>query len=364
MTAGDVLATLLAPISWLFGGAVWLRNRSYDRGLSRIRRLPVPVVSVGNLSVGGTGKTPVVILLARRLSAAGCRPAVVLRGYGGSNARRSGGPPLLVADGRSTPPLADAATAGDEAVLLATTLGSVPVIVAANRYQGGMEAVRACGAGVVLLDDGFQHRALHRDFDLLTGDASAAAFPGRLLPAGRLREPARSLSRSHGVILTRADDEEAYLRARDFVRRQCPGLPIYRSRHRPARLRWLAPGQGEPPSLEDLRDLPVAAFAGLAQPGALRDTLAGLGARVVQFTPLPDHHRFRPGQVERLVASGQAAGARLVITTAKDAARLSADPAPRHLAVLEIEVEVDNLDDLLARLPGLAAAADAVERPR
>ncbi len=364
MTPHDILPTLLAPLSWLFGAGVRLRNWSFDGGVAVIRRLPVPVISVGNLSVGGTGKTPVVLLLARRLDEAGRHPAVVLRGYGGSNARLKAGPPLLVADGRGAQPLATATTAGDEAILLAANLRTVPVVVAASRYRGGMEAIRSCRAGMIILDDGFQHRALHRDFDLVTMDASATPFPGRLLPAGRLREPARALKRCHAVILTRASDEGEYRQAREFIRRLCPDLPVYRSHHRPTRLRWLAPDQEDPPSLEDLRTLPVAAFAGLARPGVLQQTLAELGARVVQFTPLPDHHRFRPGEVDRMIASGKAAGARLMITTAKDAARLPGDIAGRHLAVLEIEVDVEDLDDLLDRLLTLGRDATGVERPR
>ena len=361
MPRPDILPALLAPLAWLFGGAVRLRNWSYDGGRATIRRLPVPVISVGNLSVGGTGKTPVVLLLAQRLAAAGCRPAVVLRGYGGSHAKLKGGPALVVADGRSSRPLATAAVAGDEAILLATSLETIPVVVSADRYRGGMKAIRSSGAGLILLDDGFQHRALHRDFDLLTMDATATPFPGRLLPAGRLREPARALQRCHAVILTRADDDADDLRAREFIRRLCPDLPIYRSTHQPARLRWLAPNREDPLSLQDLRGLPVAAFAGLARPQVLHHTLAALGAQVVQFTPLPDHHRFFAGQVDKMIASGKDAGACLMITTAKDAVRLPADMAPGHLAVLEIEVKVDGLDDLLTRIMSVAGESADVE---
>jgi tetraacyldisaccharide 4'-kinase len=361
MPSSGIIPALLTPLAWLFAGAVRLRNWAYDGGMATVRRLPVPVISVGNLSVGGTGKTPVVILLAQRLAAAGHLPAVVLRGYGGSNARLKGGPPLLVADGRSNRPLATVASAGDEAILLARSLDKVPVVVAASRYRGGMEAIRSGGAGLIILDDGFQHRALYRDFDLLTMDATAVPFPGRLLPAGRLREPSRALARCHAVILTRADDDADHLRAREFICRRYPDLPVYRSTHRPARLRWLAAKRDDPPSLDDLRSLPVAAFAGLARPHVLQDTLAGLGARVVRFTPLPDHHRFLPGQVDELIRSGTAAGARLVITTAKDTARLPAESAPENLAILEIEVQVDGLDDLLARIMAAGARSADIE---
>ncbi|MCZ6745945.1 MAG: tetraacyldisaccharide 4'-kinase, partial [Acidobacteria bacterium] len=145
---------LLVPLGWLFGSVVRLRNSAYDRGLLAVRHLPVPVVSVGNLMVGGTGKTPLVAALARRLAARGRRPAVVLRGYAGRNARRPGGPALVVSEGKSGHLLANVDQAGDEALLLATSLPSVPVVVSARRYHGGMQAITTCGADLVILDDG------------------------------------------------------------------------------------------------------------------------------------------------------------------------------------------------------------------
>jgi len=340
---------VLAPLGWLFSGIVRLRNGAYDRGLLPIQRLPVPVVSVGNMTVGGTGKTPLVAALARRLVTRGRRPAVVLRGYGGVNARRPGGPALVVSEGKSGNRLVDADQAGDEAVLLATELANVPVVVSAQRFHGGMRAITTCGADLVILDDGFQHRALHRDLDLVALDAAAPLGSGRLLPAGLLREPPLALRRADALILTRAADDGLYAQAAATLSSLAPGIPIYRARHRPTGLRLVSPATS-PPSLADLNGMPVAAFAGLARPGALRDTLTDLGARVVQFTPLADHHSFRTGEVEGLVAAGRQAGARLVITTAKDAARMQPAGHHPHLAVLEIDMTVDGMDNLVAQI--------------
>ncbi len=351
---------LLAPLGWLFGGIVRLRNSAYDRGLLAIDRLPVPVVSVGNLTVGGTGKTPLVAALSRRLTAAGRRPAVVLRGYGGTNARLPGGPALVVSGGKPGPLLANADQAGDEAVLLATSLPDVPVVVSARRYHGGMEAITTCGADLVILDDGFQHRALHRDLDLVALDAAAPLGSGRLLPAGLLREPPTGLRRADAMIITRATDDELYEQAATTLGRLAPGIPIYRSRHRATGLRAVSAGSTSP-SLDDLNGMPVAAFAGLARPGALRDTLTSLGARVVSFTPLADHHPFRPGEVEGLVDAGLQAGARLVITTAKDAVRIQASAQHPHLAVLEIDMTMDRMDSLVEQILA-SAQTDAESR--
>ena len=354
---------LLAPLGWLFGSAVRLRNSAYDRGLLAVRHLPVPVVSVGNLIVGGTGKTPLVAALARRLAARGRRPAVVLRGYGGRNARRPGGPALVVSEGNSGHLLADEDQAGDEALLLATSLPSVPVVVSARRYHGGMQAITTCGADLVILDDGFQHRALHRDLDLVALDATAPLGNGRLLPAGLLREPPLSLRRADALILTRAADDDLYEQASATLGRLAPGIRIFRARHRATGLRLVSAGT-PPPSLAELDGMQVAAFAGLARPGALRDTLISLGARVVQFIPLADHHPFRPGEIEGLVDAGLQAGARLVITTAKDAVRMQPGAQHPQLAVLEIEMAMDRMDSLVEQILTLPSPGPPPPGPR
>jgi len=349
----------LAPLGWIYDSVTRLRNSAYDRKLLAIRRLPVPVVSVGNLTVGGTGKTPLVAALARQLAACGRRPAVVLRGYGGSNSRRPGGPALVVSEGNGGTVLTDLDEAGDEAILLATSLPHVPVVVSAQRYHGGMKAVTACGADLVLLDDGFQHRALHRDLDLVALDAAAPLGNGRLLPAGLLREAPRGLRRADALVVSRADDDALYGQALATLTRLAPGITTYRARHQATGLRLLS-GDTSPTSPGDLQGMPVAAFAGLARPGALRDTLTSLGARVVQFTPLADHHPFCPGEVEGLVDAGLKAGARLVVTTAKDAVRMRKEEHHPRLAVLEIDMTMDRMDSLVEQM--LALAVDGEHR--
>lgn len=350
----------LAPIAALFGPLTRLRNALYDHELIRSRRLPVPVVSVGNLSVGGTGKTPMVALLAARLADAGRRPAIVSRGHGGTNARRHS-TPLIVSSGTGGDLAVSAAQSGDEPAMLARLLPRVPVVVGRNRYTAGRLAIERFHVDLVLLDDGLQHRRLHRDVDLVTLDAGLSLRTARLLPAGTLREQPSALRRAHLAVITRADDESAVARLRDEVQFHHPGLPVYCSRHRPVALVDLPPGGAagvlfsrlptrSPTVLAGRR---VSAFAGMAQPGSLRRTLESLGALVVRFDPLPDHHVFGPGEVKRLVEAGRRAGAEFTVTSAKDAVRLQPEQLPEGLTVLRIEAEVAEIDRLVARVLAL-----------
>jgi tetraacyldisaccharide 4'-kinase len=339
---------------------VGARNALYDGGVLPVRRLPVPVLSVGNIAVGGTGKTPLVALLAQRLAETGRRPAVISRGYGGANEQRPGHPALVVSDGRGRRPLVTAAEAGDEPVLLASLLDGVPVLVCRDRHAGGRSAVDRFQADLIVLDDGFQHRALHRDADLVALDARDPLGGGRLLPAGTLREPPQALRRAHAVVLTRAERAAEFTEATRAVRELVPGLPLFRARHQPVRLRLLGPDGRELPA-SAVRNQAVAGFAGLAQPDALRLTLESLGGTVVHYETLPDHHPYSSGEVERLVERGRHAGAHWVVTTAKDAIRLPQNECPPGLAVLDIEMQVEETDSLVRLL--LAFCLPPASRP-
>ncbi|MGH7376234.1 MAG: tetraacyldisaccharide 4'-kinase, partial [Candidatus Methylomirabilales bacterium] len=196
---GVLLRAGLRIASWAYGTAVVARTAAYRARLLATHRVPCPVVSVGNLTAGGTGKTPCVIFLARHLQQHGFRPAILLRGYG-----RRGGTGLLVASaGQGL--LVPAAEAGDEASLLAEVLPGVPVILAADRVRGAEVALSRCGADLLILDDGYQHLRLQRDLDILLLDARSPFGSGALLPRGLLREPPAAADRADLVILTRAD---------------------------------------------------------------------------------------------------------------------------------------------------------------
>lgn len=333
--AGALLRGALAPAAWAFGLAVACRTRAYDRGRRRVERLPVPVVSVGNLVAGGTGKTPVTALLVQRLRAQGRRPGVLARGYG-----------PRVAGGLS-----------DEGAVLEALCGpGLPQREDPDRVRGG-RALLAAGPGraqdapdVLLLDDGFQHRRLARDLDLVLLDATCPWGYGHLLPRGLLREPPRALGRAHLVALTRCEQvEPAVLAALEHEVAAHARAPLLRIAFVPQQVE--VDGRREPPGW--LAGRRVLALAGVGRPQAFRRTLEALGAEVVATRFLPDHGALPAGGLEALRAQAQRAGASCVVTTRKDAVKLAA-PLPQGLSVLDIQAEVlageEHLQAALARV--------------
>ena len=339
----------MSPLAVMYGSAVAARAALYERGWLRTHKLPIPVISVGNLTAGGSGKSPFTGWIASRLRERGFAPAIVSRGYGGSYA----GPAALVSAGDG--PLVDAATAGDEPVMLARQIAGVPIVVSRRRTAGAALAIARCGARCIVLDDGFQHRAIHRDLDLLLFDAADPAGNGWLLPAGPLREPLRAMRRAHAAILTRADraTPERETLARSLIARCAGSLPVFASRATPLDL--LAQDQ-TPLPLDFLRGSRVAAFAGIARPEVFFEDLRTLGATVVSALPFPDHHRYSAQDRARIAEAGISGSVSLIVTTEKDMARLSAGAdgaaAPR-LAALRMRVLVDDETRLLDLIEGV-----------
>jgi len=339
-----LLSAALRGPAWVYGKAVARRNRRYGRP-GAVTRAELPVISVGNLTVGGTGKTPIVAWIARRLSAAGRRPAIVSRGYGG-NAGRG---PLVVA-GSTGGPRVEAARCGDEPWLLARTLAGTIVVVGADRVAGAAEA-RRIGAELILLDDGFQHRRLARDLDVVLLDAVRPFGNGRLLPAGSLREPPDSLGRADVVVLTRAVPGERHEESCRRIARHAPGTPLLRSTHRAT---GFVDADGAAMPTPDR----VVAFCGIARPASFRASLDALGVAVAAFEPFRDHHPYTVAELGRLRRRAEAEGA-VLVTTEKDMARLIALPDGAHaVAAVRIEVEFD--DDT----PLWRAVADLAKVPR
>ncbi|MBI1864856.1 MAG: tetraacyldisaccharide 4'-kinase [Nitrospirae bacterium] len=298
----------LWPVSWVYGGAVAFRNLAYDRGWLASRRIEAPVVSVGNLALGGTGKTPTVIGIAKRLLARGIRPGIASRGYG----RLSRGL-RLVTDG-TVPPLGPD-EAGEEPVLMARQLPGVPIAVAERRIDAAREAVRL-GAEIVLLDDGFQHRSLARDLDIVLVEGGTDTARERLFPAGRLREPVSALSRADVLMVRRksADPEES---AR--VRERFPRLVLSSAEFRPAHISGPA---GEAFPLDALRGVRVVALSAIGNPSAFLATLGELGADVAAEIRHRDHHRYTARDFDDALRTREREKASFVVTTEKDAIRL------------------------------------------
>jgi tetraacyldisaccharide 4'-kinase len=316
VTGTGALTPLLVGPGLLYRAGAVLRNALYDARWLRSRRLPCPVISIGNLSVGGTGKTPLTSFIAGLLRESGYRAGVLSRGY-----RRAGGSaPLLVSDGRSI--LVDPQAAGDEPYLIARDNPAVPVAVGADRVAAARLLAGPGPVEVIVLDDGFQHRRVARDLDLLLLDGRDPWGNGRMLPLGPLREPLSSIARADAIVLTRSEG------------RHPPGLDPILKRHNPDAALFhcrLVPGpftraDGESVTNRSLRGFAAYAFSGIARPERFEEDLRGLGLRLVGTRRFPDHHRFRPGDLAEVVARARAGGADLLVTTEKDMVRIAAPP--------------------------------------
>jgi len=332
--------------SFLYGVIVTWRRRWYARNPARQARLSQPVVSVGNLRAGGSGKTPAVACLARLLLARGERPAVLTRGY----ARTIQAPGVTVVSDRSNV-LADLDTAGDEPLMLARALPGVPVLVGVDRHASGLIAESRFGATVHILDDGFQHLALARDVDLLL--VSEDDLTDRVLPAGRLREPLACAAAADAVIVSsEAGDDAGTAGVVDRVRRALEVSTAFRLRRTlgaPRRV-TVVPA---PPALPAPPGLPATVFAlaGIARPERFFRDLAAAGWSVAGTMTFADHHSFSDADIERIVSAARVAGAATVVTTEKDAVRLEGRPfGGLTLAAIPLTVTIEPADDFTAWL--------------
>ncbi|MGD0681874.1 MAG: tetraacyldisaccharide 4'-kinase [Terracidiphilus sp.] len=332
----------LAPLTPLYAAGLALRNRRIENGSEPVRRLRFPVVSIGNLSTGGSGKTPLTIALAQALAKRGLHVDVLSRGYG----RKSKLTARVNPDGT-------AEDYGDEPLLIARETG-LPVYVAPQRYDAGLLAetdVQSISEQnhqpiVHLLDDGFQHRQLYRDVDILL--LNRQDLTGHLLPAGNLREPLSALRRAT-VLAVPADEAEVEQYLRKII-------PIDQGTEQPRCVDpvWRLRRTMEIPAVSD----PVAAFCGIARPEQFFAGLEAAGLRIAARTAFPDHHRYTARDLDRLITAARAAGATMLLTTEKDLVRLgslaSAFPESLPLKTARLRVEIEDqkaaIDWLINRL--------------
>ena len=300
--------------SRIYGAAVDLRNAAYDNGWLRSSALPVPVISVGNITAGGTGKTPVVERLVEYCLSTSRKPAVISRGY-----KRDTKGSTVVSDGRGN--IVDARSGGDEPVQIAKKFPDVVVIADARRLRGCRRAIAEFGCDIILLDDAYQHRAVSRSADIVVLDASSELYAQRLLPAGRLREPMVNLSRADILLLSRCEADVAHEHMA-MALRAFSTVPVFATRFIPQAIRRVRDGQVFPPV--DFSGKQVISFCGIGSPSSYRRTLDALGVVSISHEDFPDHHRFTPADIDSLKQAVIASGNPPLFTTEKDAMRLSA----------------------------------------
>jgi tetraacyldisaccharide 4'-kinase len=344
------MSLALAPLGMLYGAVARARVRLYRSGLLKSERVGAPVVSVGNLTAGGTGKTPLVEWAARALRREGLRACVLTRGYG----RADEGRRVVASDGARV--LAEVGECGDEPRLLAERLlGAASVVCDRDRVAAARWAREALGAEVFVLDDGFQHMRIARDLDIVTLDATAPWGGGHLLPRGRLREPASGLARADCVVITRAELAEDLEGLRAEVGRVSGGrAAVFTSRVRTVGLRRLSGGGGDA-NLESVR---VGAFCAVGNPGAFFENLRRAGFELCYTRAFRDHHAYTRAEVEAVAREAAGRGAGALLTTAKDAVKLRGLDFALPCYVVEPKSEFDDE----ARLLGLLRAAVSSKR--
>lgn len=308
-TIASMLTYLLLPAALIYGFIVTARAGLYKYGILKTHRLPRPVISIGNITVGGTGKTPTTIHIAQLLISRGFKVAVISRGYGGNMEGKA----AIVSDGQQI--MLSAGQCGDEPYLMAASVPGLIVAIGSNRYQAGQLVMETLKPDVFLLDDGFQHMALHRDLNILLADYATPFGNGLTLPAGVMREPKQAAERADLVILTRSPE---------YAETSTPvlGKTTLHSRHiLPDRLYPLN-GDGTT-TFSALKTCKVFAFAGIAEPGKFFKDLAQRGLHIVETMPLPDHSAYDATLATQISERMQKSGADLAITTEKDGVKLA-----------------------------------------
>ena len=325
-----------SPFSPLYSFLMTSRSRLYRRAYFKQYKLNVPVISVGNLLLGGTGKTPLVHYIAKFLQQHKKKPAILCRGYKGSAKNAVN----VVSDSSNI--LLDALEAGDEPRLLAEKLPGIPVITGKKRFITGRFAINSFGADCLILDDGFQHMALKRDLDLVLFNAQKCLGNGRVLPGGELREPLSALERADAFVITGAESP-LEMNVREFINfleRYYPEKPVftatYETQNTVARI---AGGKNDFIAQEEAGKIPLYGFCGIARPDSFKRTLQVSGMKITGFKAYADHHIYSADDISSLLANAKNSGAKALITTEKDGVKLhTLLPQETPLYILPVEL--------------------------
>jgi tetraacyldisaccharide 4'-kinase len=347
---GTFVLLFLTPFAWLYSLALRIRAQMYRSCILKTRHLTRPVVSIGNITVGGTGKTPVTAYIARFLLAQGYRVAVLSRGYGGSLE----GQTCVVSDGAAI--MLSARECGDEPFLLASTVPGLMVVIGTDRYSAGQLAIQQLVPDIFLLDDGFQHLRLHRDLNILLLDFSKPFGNNLTLPAGILREPLTAVRRADLVIFTRTPKGKA-------ISPDTGGIPWCISRHT---IVDLLPLSGDTPvPFSRCLGHKVLAFAGIADPDSFFAGLRAEGLNLVQTLHFPDHVVYNQERCDEISEAMLASGADFLVTTEKDGVKLksfSQECASRTL-LARLELTIDNPEILTEKLTDLMIPSGIKTQP-
>ncbi len=325
------LHLLFRGVSFFYCLGLRLNRLAYRAGIFSSRSLPIRVISVGNLTLGGTGKTPIVILIAGILRDRGLKPAILSRGYGGHSREKVN----VVCDGQKI--LLSADVAGDEPVMIARRLKNIPVLTGKDRALTGLHALEHFGVDLLILDDGYQHLRLRRDLNILLFDQEKPLGNGHLFPAGELREPVSESHRADLICFTRCRGHENS--SSQALPKFPANVPVVKTALRLQSLVRL--DSQETMSVEVLRDLPVAAFCGIAQPDDFRHTLETAGAGVVFFHAFPDHHRYIADDFKSIEQAARKAEAECILVSEKDSVKV--DPSVFSLPVIKVIMDVEIL---------------------
>jgi tetraacyldisaccharide 4'-kinase len=335
---------MLAPFGALYGAMMRARRALYRRGALRVHKINSPVISVGNITTGGTGKTPLVEWVARAAAKEMARPCILTRGYGRADANKR----VLVSDGERV--LADARAGGDEPRLLAEMLQGVAAVISdPDRVGAARWAEETLKCGLFILDDGFQHLRIARDLDLVVVDATNPWGGGRLLPMGRLREPLSGLARADCIILTRAEQSPDIDSLQKQAERLSNGRPVLISRARTKAVRPLdetIKSAGPEPLTQHSLPQPIAAFCAVGNPASFFTHLRSDGNNLNYTRAFPDHYVYTQSDIDAVVTEAARAGAGALLTTAKDAVKLGSLRFDIPCYVLEIELEFDDEERL------------------
>jgi tetraacyldisaccharide 4'-kinase len=333
----SVVTLALTPFGSLYGAAMKTRRALYGSGRLRVHKLGVPVISVGNLTLGGTGKTPLVEWIARELAQTGMRVCILTRGYGRQNAAAR----TIVSNGNDI--LANADEAGDEPLLLAEKLkGQAAVISDADRVAAAAWALKNFQSEVFVLDDGFQHLRVARNLNILTIDATNPWGNGKLLPAGILRESRAELARADCIVITRADDLNSTEALRHEIMAKVKQIPVFSSRMKLCGLRAVQTQSSV--DAEEIKASRVVAFCGLGNPASFFSLLRRSGYQLAHTQAFRDHYRYLQTDVEHLEQEARSHGAQVLLTTAKDEVKLRSLKfgLPCYTADIAIEIEDEN----------------------